>query len=940
MKKFLSLVLALVMTMSLVTVSAGAKDFADDSSINYKAAVDVISELGVVDGYSDNSFRPDNLLTRGAAAKIICNLILGPTTASALSASTAPFKDVPTTNTFAGYITYCAQQGIISGYGDGTFRPTGTLSGNAFMKMLLGALGYDSSIEHYTGANWQVNVVKQASGIGLLDGNSSFIGSNPVSRGEAALYAFNMLQTTMVEYDTQSTIVVGDIEINTASTRDEVSNPNTSDNTIEKDGKMQFAERYFTDLRKSTGDSDEFERPSTTWRLKSQTIGTYADEANVTYTEEVRLSDIYSDLGLSNSISAANVTFHVDGKTEANSGNDNSSTPVALNTLGLSRSLTNKIGGNGILTEAFYDDDANTVTITMVNTYAGKVTGLHNATSTRDAYISIAPAASGVGVGGSYETDESFRVDDIVTYNYSSKAGDQGIYNVAPAESVTGELTGYTDGKTITLGGNTYTANKAYATKITSLTGATGYEADAYLDAYGYVVYLDTSKSSDNYAVVLAADNNDIDGNRVKLLFTDGTDKVVTLKSGTAVPSGSFAGNDTGINLYDIVSYSVDGDSKYTLNKVADSTRNGNSGVTIVTNGSAVPTVKNANGYVASNRAQISAYTGKTIFLVKDSNGDYSTYTGIANVPTIKVGTTNTYVTQFAKTVTGTSPASGAATVVYIDASGTGASIDNNSKDVVFVKGSSVGTSYTPDEGSYYEYTAIVNGEITKIKVDAASRTTANTLYNTVSYNSKGIATLSNGVGAGPNPAADDTYGNTTDGLLYSDGTTNKLGTDTESNGTIGLFGSYYAYADDVQVFYIDTDGNISAWSIGSIAEDANDKVWAKFVDGEVTTIVIEDVDDGAGGGSSSATSANINYVLEIVNKDTFAVLETRTHVLQNVTNGTYAPPTASQAFANVCSALTDWGISDPTLYGVIKDNTSVTVNGVDVTLTYRVFLK
>ena len=165
MKKFLSLVLALVMTMSLVTVSAGAKDFADASDIDYDAAVDVISELGVVDGYSDNSFRPDNLLTRGAAAKIICNLILGPTTANALSASTAPFKDVPTTNTFAGYITYCAQQGIISGYGDGTFRPTGTLSGNAFMKMLLGALGYDSTIEGYTGPNWTVNVIKQAAGI-------------------------------------------------------------------------------------------------------------------------------------------------------------------------------------------------------------------------------------------------------------------------------------------------------------------------------------------------------------------------------------------------------------------------------------------------------------------------------------------------------------------------------------------------------------------------------------------------------------------------------------------------------------------------------------------------------------------------------------------------------------------------------------------------------
>ena len=43
MKKFLSLVLALVMTMSLVTVSAGAKDFTDSTKISYAEAVDVLS---------------------------------------------------------------------------------------------------------------------------------------------------------------------------------------------------------------------------------------------------------------------------------------------------------------------------------------------------------------------------------------------------------------------------------------------------------------------------------------------------------------------------------------------------------------------------------------------------------------------------------------------------------------------------------------------------------------------------------------------------------------------------------------------------------------------------------------------------------------------------------------------------------------------------------
>ena len=58
MKKFLSLVLALVMTMSLVTVSAGAKDFTDSSKIKYKEAVDVMSAVDVIDGYADGAFNP------------------------------------------------------------------------------------------------------------------------------------------------------------------------------------------------------------------------------------------------------------------------------------------------------------------------------------------------------------------------------------------------------------------------------------------------------------------------------------------------------------------------------------------------------------------------------------------------------------------------------------------------------------------------------------------------------------------------------------------------------------------------------------------------------------------------------------------------------------------------------------------------------------------
>ena len=360
MKKFLSLVLALTMALSLVTVSAGATDFDDDGDITYQEAVTVIAGMGIVDGYSDGSFRPDDVLTRGAAAKIICNLILGPTTADALSASSAPFVDVPTTNTFAGYITYCSQQGIISGYADGTFRPTDTLSGNAFMKMLLGALGYDSDKEGYTGANWTVNVIKQAVGIELNDGNDDFVGSQAVTRQEACLYAFNTLKATMVEYSDNSTVTVGDITISSQGDYSDVSNSTSSDGNIEDDGLMQFAERYFRDLE-AEDDTDDFGRPATTWTYDGDELGTYANDADATYvvgdTDDdlatLVTDDACLDYSASDVLSDADVYYN---------GED-------LGTYSSNRG--NHLAGKGDIIEAYENDDNEVDTIVIRSyTYA------------------------------------------------------------------------------------------------------------------------------------------------------------------------------------------------------------------------------------------------------------------------------------------------------------------------------------------------------------------------------------------------------------------------------------------------------------------------------------------------------------------------------------------------------------------------------------------
>ena len=506
MKKFLSLVLALVMTMSLVTVSAGAKDFTDDSEITYKEAVDVISALGVVDGYSGGDFRPDDVLTRGAAAKIICNLILGPTTASALSAGTAPFKDVPVTNTFAGYITYCSQQGIISGYADGTFRPTGTLSGNAFMKMLLGALGYDSSIEGYTGANWQVSVIKQASGIGLDDGNDEFVGSQAVTRQEAALYAFNMLQATMVEYDKKDTIVVGDITINTTSTRKDVENNTNTDGNIDGerngDGLMQFGEKYFKDLEKEDA-TDVFGHPSSKWVYDGDDVGTYANEADATYVVEDDDMDV-GQVVTSSSYMNYSSSEAKDAKYFLN-GDDKevkSSELVAV----------------GDIVEAYENDNGDVETVVVSRYTVAKIDKVDTDVSTAESRNGASEVLTLTDLDGDNSNDYYDKYDDAekTLRGYASSYDEGSVLAVAfrdgkfgdevlasyEAEAVTGEVTAFREDETVTMDGTKYEFARSKDGTDGFVDGITknfdfDKEYTIYLTADGYVIGVEGAAGAD-----------------------------------------------------------------------------------------------------------------------------------------------------------------------------------------------------------------------------------------------------------------------------------------------------------------------------------------------------------------------------------------------------------------------------------------------------------
>ena len=287
MKKFLSLVLALVMTMSLVTVSAGAKDYADADKITYVEAVDVLSTLGVLEGDA-NGFRPNDTLKRSEAAKIICALNLTPKTAAKLSADSAPFADVAKSHWAAGYIAEGVASGIIAGVGGNMFAPDAELTGYAFLKMLLVSLGYDATVEGMTGANWSIAVAKLADDLDLTKGNDEFVGSAAVTREEAALYALNTLKTLTVSYANKGTqITVDGVVISTGASAAE-------------EGKYTFMEENYKKLDVDTEDYDAVGRPSNTWTYDGEEIGTYASEADYVLVakKDTKLSKILEDENL------------------------------------------------------------------------------------------------------------------------------------------------------------------------------------------------------------------------------------------------------------------------------------------------------------------------------------------------------------------------------------------------------------------------------------------------------------------------------------------------------------------------------------------------------------------------------------------------------------------------------------------------------------------
>jgi len=202
LKKALVLVLAFAMVFGMFTIGASAAtSFNDDEDIVNKEAVSAMTQLGIINGYEDGTFLPKQVVTRAEMCKMIC---------VALNGGVEPLLDTGATvfSDTAGhwaskYINYCYAEGIVSGDSGkgGPFRPDAAVTALEAAKMMLVALGYNSTVAGFTGADWAQNVAKEANRKGLFDGIGALNANAGLTRDNAAQLIYNGLFAEMVEYE-------------------------------------------------------------------------------------------------------------------------------------------------------------------------------------------------------------------------------------------------------------------------------------------------------------------------------------------------------------------------------------------------------------------------------------------------------------------------------------------------------------------------------------------------------------------------------------------------------------------------------------------------------------------------------------------------------------------------------------------------------------------
>ena len=536
LKKVLALVLVVAM-MASFAVSAGAASFTDNAKIVYNDAVKLLSNLDVINGFTDGSFNPDGNVTRAQTAKMIAYIMNGGEDASSTFAASAKFNDVANGYWAANSIGYCATKEIVAGAGNNLYYPNNDVTGVQLAKMALVALGYDPTIEKLTGSAWAINTINLAEDAGLFDDmNKDFNASAAASRQEAAQILYNMLLSEMVCYtDNGTNIIIGDITINTDATRKYMDKDGKA--VDDKDDAILGVEEYFSltgNGNVQTG-TDDYGRPARVIDVKGVDSITIADSADLKYDGQVTAGTLYSDLG--NDVRDYKQIVYIDGANVYDESGKNTTGDSKYEMVIEKNNSDDKNGYKGATMEAFIDDDAETVTFVIIKTYLAQVDSIDENKDDKDLLDIDFNVFGGSDVTLDEQESFGYEEDDYVLVTLGKDGKDDVIDVIGTPETIEGSASRIAS-DAYTIDGTKYNFSETY--KDTDAQNAVGNDTTGtytfYLDQQGNVIgttEIEAGAAAGNYLYVTSVAKSQNDGFdyelKAKATLTDGTEATIYL---------------------------------------------------------------------------------------------------------------------------------------------------------------------------------------------------------------------------------------------------------------------------------------------------------------------------------------------------------------------------------------------------------------------------
>lgn len=202
---------------STATEYASKTTFSDLSSVHKNAAaINYLAEIGVLQGYSDGTFKPDQNVNRAELLKILIKGGLG--IEPDLSYNKKCFPDVNEGDWFAVYVCYAKDNGWIEGYPDGTFQPGKTVNKVEALKMLVmtnNVVAASDTLLPYIDVEdnaWYTRYVKATYALNLLEesGNQLGVGGD-VSRGSISENIFRLVLVNATGADQYSSELINEL---------------------------------------------------------------------------------------------------------------------------------------------------------------------------------------------------------------------------------------------------------------------------------------------------------------------------------------------------------------------------------------------------------------------------------------------------------------------------------------------------------------------------------------------------------------------------------------------------------------------------------------------------------------------------------------------------------------------------------------------------------